>query len=136
MNLFRRRGLSQNDGDTDLLRRGPFFLRRDFRGFSRETEFAASICTGFQNSKNLGKKLENPSGRTYNKTICVRRSLEKDQPFMPMPRDASGVYKELLLNMESQGNRRRYGLNHKALETIFGHPQGLLPPEESNTNIM
>ena len=82
------------------------------------------------------KRLENPSGRTYNKTICVRRSLEKDQPFMPMPRDASGVYKELLLNMESQGNRRRYGVNHKALETIFGHPQGLLPPEEPSTNIM
>lgn len=82
------------------------------------------------------KRLENPSGRTYNKTVCVRRSLEKDQPFMPMPRDASGVYKELLLNMESQGNRRRYGVNHKALETIFGHPQGLLPPEEPSTNIM
>lgn len=82
------------------------------------------------------KRLENPSGRTYNKTICVRRSLEKDQPFMPMPRDASGVYKELMLNMESQGNCRRYGVNHKALETIFGHPQGLLPPEEPSTNIM
>ena len=82
------------------------------------------------------KRLENPSGRTYNKTVCVRRSLEKDQPFMPMPRDASGVYKELLLNMESQGNRRRYVVNHKALETIFGHPQGLLPPEEPSTNIM
>lgn len=82
------------------------------------------------------KRLENPSGRTYNKTVCVQRSLEKDQPFMPMPRDASGVYKELLLNMESQGNRRRYGVNHKALETIFGHPQGLLPPEEPSTNIM
>lgn len=82
------------------------------------------------------KRLENPSGRTYNKTVCVQRSLEKDQPFMPMPRDASGVYKELLLNMESQGNCRRYGVNHKALETIFGHPQGLLPPEEPSTNIM
>ena len=82
------------------------------------------------------KRLENPSGRTYNKTVCVQRTLEKDQPFMPMPRDASGVYKELLLNMESQGNRRRYGVNHKALETIFGHPQGLLPPEEPSTNIM
>ena len=82
------------------------------------------------------ERLENPSGRTYNKTICVRHSLEKDQPFMPMPRDASGVYKELLLNMESQGNCRRYGVNHKALETIFGHPQGLLPPEEPSTNIM
>ena len=82
------------------------------------------------------KRLENPSGRTYNKTVCVQRSLEKDQPFMPMPRDASGVYKELLLNMESQGNRRRYGVNHKAPETIFGHPQGLLPPEEPSTNIM
>lgn len=82
------------------------------------------------------KRLENPSGRTYNKTVCVQRTLEKDQPFMPMPRDASGVYKELLLNMESQGNCRRYGVNHKALETIFGHPQGLLPPEEPSTNIM
>lgn len=76
------------------------------------------------------ERLENPSGRTYNKIVCVQRSLEKDHPFMPMTRDASGVYKELLLNMESQGNRRRYGVNHKALETIFGHPQGLLPPEE------
>jgi len=60
----------------------------------------------------------------------VQRSLEKDQPFMPMTRDGSGVYKELLLNMEFQGNRRRYGVNHKTLETILGHLQGLLPPEE------
>lgn len=60
----------------------------------------------------------------------MQRSLEKDQPFMPMTRDASGVYKGLLRNMESQGNRRRYGVNHKALETILGHLQGLLPPEE------
>lgn len=44
--------------------------------------------------------------------------------------DVCSAYKELLLNMEFQGNRRRYGVNHKALETIFGHPQGLLPPEE------
>ena|GEM_PF-5018600 len=49
---------------------------------------------------------------------------------MPMTRDGSGVYKELLLNMEFQGNRRRYGVNHKTLETILGHLQGLLPPEE------
>ena len=44
--------------------------------------------------------------------------------------DVCSVYKELLLNMEFQGSRRRYGVNHKALETIFGHPQGVLPPEE------
>ncbi len=56
--------------------------------------------------------------------------MEKDQPFMPMTRDGSGVYKELLRNMEFQGNRRRYGVNHKTLETILGHLQGLLPPEE------
>lgn len=76
------------------------------------------------------KRLENPSGRTYNKTICAQRSLEKDQPFMPMTRDGSGVYKELLRNMGPQGNRRRYGVNHKTLETILGHLQGVLPPEE------
>ena len=75
------------------------------------------------------ERLENPSGRTYNKIVCVQRSLEKDHPFMPMTRDASGVYKELLLNMGPQGNRR-YGVNHKTLETILGHLQGLLPPEE------
>ena len=39
------------------------------------------------------------------------------------------VYKELLLNMEFRG-RRRYGVNHKTLETILGHLQGVLPPEE------
>lgn len=39
------------------------------------------------------------------------------------------VYKELLLNMEFQG-RRQYSVNHKALETIIGHLQGVLPPEE------
>lgn len=60
----------------------------------------------------------------------MQRSLEKDQPFMPMTRDASGVYKGLLRNMGPQGNRRRYGVNHKTLETILGHLQGLLPPEE------
>lgn len=60
----------------------------------------------------------------------MQRSLEKDQPFMPMTRDGSGAYKELLLNMEFQGNRRRYGVNHKTLETILGHLQGLLTPEE------
>ena len=49
---------------------------------------------------------------------------------MPMTRDASGVYKGLLRNMGPQGNRRRYGVNHKTLETILGHLQGLLPPEE------
>ena len=48
---------------------------------------------------------------------------------MPMTRDESGVYKELLRNMGPQGNRR-YGVNHKTLETILGHLQGLLPPEE------
>lgn len=63
-------------------------------------------------------------------------TLGKDQPFMPMTRDASGVYKGLLRNMESQGNRRRYGVNHKTLETILGYPQGLLPPEEPSANIM
>lgn len=59
----------------------------------------------------------------------MQRSLEKDQPFMPMTWDGSGVYKELLLNMEFQGSRR-YGVNHKAPETIFGHLQGVLPLEE------
>ena len=44
-------------------------------------------------------------------------------------RDVCSAYKELLLNMESQGNRR-YSVNHKTLETILGHLQGLLPPEE------
>lgn len=39
------------------------------------------------------------------------------------------VYKELLRNMEFRG-RRRYSVNRKALETIIGHLQGLLPPEE------
>lgn len=59
----------------------------------------------------------------------MQRSLEKDQPFMPMTRDGSGVYKELLRNMEFQGSRR-YSVNRRALETILGHLQGLLPPEE------
>lgn len=40
------------------------------------------------------------------------------------------MYKELLLNMEFQGNRRRYSVNRRALETIIAHLQGLLPPEE------
>lgn len=57
-------------------------------------------------------------------------TLGKDQPFMPMTRDASGVYKGLLRNMGPQGNRRRYGVNHKTLETILGHLQGVLTPEE------
>jgi len=81
-------------------------------------------------------------------------TLGKDQPFMPMTfyqclnllldaeelalclhlgavtRDGSGVYKELLRNMGPQGNRRRYGVNHKTLETILGHLQGVLTPEE------
>ena len=39
------------------------------------------------------------------------------------------VYKELLRNMEFQGSRR-YSVNRRALETILGHLQGLLPPEE------
>lgn len=56
-------------------------------------------------------------------------TLGKDQPFMPMTRDASGVYKGLLRNMEFQGSRR-YSVNRRALETILGHLQGLLPPEE------
>ena len=59
----------------------------------------------------------------------MQRSLEKDQPFMPMTWDVCSVYKELLLNMEFQG-RRRYSVNRKALETIIGHLQGLLTPEE------
>lgn len=59
----------------------------------------------------------------------MQRSLEKDRPFMPMTRDACSVYKELLLNMEFQG-RRRYSVNRKALETIIGHLQGVLTPEE------
>ena len=57
-------------------------------------------------------------------------TLGKDQPFMPMTRDGSGVYKELLRNMGPQGNRRRYSVNRKALETILGHLQGVLTPEE------
>ena len=44
--------------------------------------------------------------------------------------DVCSAYKELLLNMEFQGNRRRYSVNRKALETILGHLQGVLPPEE------
>ena len=60
----------------------------------------------------------------------MQYSLEKDQPFMPMTWDVCSVYKELLLNMEFQGNRRRYGVNHKTLETILGHLQGVLTPEE------
>ena len=44
--------------------------------------------------------------------------------------DVCSVYKELLRNMGPQGNCRRYGVNHKTLETILGHLQGLLPPEE------
>ena len=48
---------------------------------------------------------------------------------MPMTWDGSGVYKKLLRNMEFQG-RRRYSVNRKALETIIGHLQGVLPPEE------
>ena len=44
--------------------------------------------------------------------------------------DVCSVYKELLRNMGPQGNRRRYGVNHKTLETILGHLEGLLPPEE------
>lgn len=59
----------------------------------------------------------------------MQRSLEKDQPFMPMTWDVCSVYKELLLNMEFQG-RRRYSVNRKALETIIGHLQGVLPPEK------
>lgn len=59
----------------------------------------------------------------------MQRSLEKDQPFMPMTRDVCSVYKELLRNMEFQG-RRRYSVNRKTLETILGHLQGVLPPEE------
>ena len=59
----------------------------------------------------------------------MQRSLEKDQPFMPMTRDGSGVYKELLLNMEFQGSRR-YSVNRRALEILLGHLQGVLPPEE------
>ena len=43
--------------------------------------------------------------------------------------DVCSVYKELLLNMEFQGSRR-YSVNRKALETILGHLQGVLPPEE------
>lgn len=43
--------------------------------------------------------------------------------------DVCSVYKELLLNMEFQGSHR-YSVNRRALETIFGHPQGVLPPEE------
>lgn len=56
-------------------------------------------------------------------------TLGKDQPFMPMTWDVCSVYKELLLNMEFQG-RCRYSVNRKALETIIGHLQGVLPPEE------
>lgn len=41
-------------------------------------------------------------------------------------RDVSSMYEELLLNMELQGSRRRYSVNHKALETIIRHLQGLL----------
>ena len=48
---------------------------------------------------------------------------------MPLTWDVCSVYKELLLNMEFQG-RRRYSVNRKALETITGHLQGVLPPEE------
>ena len=48
---------------------------------------------------------------------------------MPMTWDVCSVYKELLLNMEFQGHRR-YSVNRKALETIIGYLQGLLPPEE------
>ena len=48
---------------------------------------------------------------------------------MPMTWDGSGVYKELLLNMEFQGSRR-YSVNRRALEIILGHLQGVLPPEE------
>lgn len=59
----------------------------------------------------------------------MQRSLEKDQPFMPMTWDVCSVYKELLLNMEFQGCRR-YSVNRKALETILGHLQGVLIPEE------
>ena len=43
--------------------------------------------------------------------------------------DVCSVYKELLLNMEFQGSRR-YSVNHKTLEIILGHLQGLLTPEE------
>ena len=59
----------------------------------------------------------------------MQRSLEKDQPFMPMTWDVCSVYKELLRNMEFQG-RRRYSVNRKTLETILGHLQGVLTPEE------
>ena len=48
---------------------------------------------------------------------------------MPMTRDVCSVYKELLRNMELRG-RRRYSVNRKALETIIGHLQGVLTPEE------
>lgn len=56
----------------DLLRGVRSFCDGTSGAFSRETEFAASICTGFRKSKIWEERLENPSGRTYNKTICVR----------------------------------------------------------------
>ena len=48
---------------------------------------------------------------------------------MPMTWDVCSVYEELLLNMEFWG-RCRYSVNRKALETIIGHLQGVLTPEE------
>ena len=68
------------------------------------------------------------AGRIIKLSACSA-PWKKDQPFMPMTWDGSGVYKKLLRNMEFQG-RRRYSVNRKALETIIGHLQGVLPPEE------
>ena len=41
-------------------------------------------------------------------------------------RDVSSMYEEQLLNVELQGSRRRYSVNHKALETIIQHLQAIL----------
>ena len=135
MNLFRHRGLSQNDGDTGSPPRGPVLSAMGLPGhFPGRLNLQRKFVQDSENPKFGKKDWKIPrAGRIIRRSVYAflrAATLGKDQPFMPMTRDASGVYKGLLLNMESQGNRRRYGVNHKALETILGHPQGLLPPEE------
>ena len=44
-------------------------------------------------------------------------------------RDVSSMYEEQLLNVELQGSRRRYSVNHKALETIIQHLQAVIKPD-------
>lgn len=135
MNLFHHGGLSQNDGDTGSPPRGPVLSAMGLPGLFTGDRICGVNLYRIPEFQKLGKKgWKIPrAGRIIKESVYAflrAATLGKDQPFMPMTRDGSGVYKELLRNMEFQGNRRRYGVNHKTLETILGHLQGLLPPEE------